>query len=202
MRGSMRVVHLAEGETLFLEQDPAHRFFFLHLGQIKLFRLAPGGQEKVIGIVKPGETFATPVMFMEAPNYPVSAEATQTSRVLSFSNSDFLDLLRASTETCFRLMADMSRRMRCQVVEIDGLSLRSASARLVRFLLDELEEDGQTVVLQAPKRLIALRLSIQPETFSRLLGRLRRQGLIEVDNRTIRVLDAAALEAFADEDES
>ena len=43
-------------------------------------------------------------------------------------------------------------------------------------------------MLQVPKRLVASKLGIQPETFSRILHRLVDAGLIEVQRRTIRIM--------------
>jgi len=47
-------VHLDEGQWLFSQGDPSRRFYFLHQGQIRLFRLSPEGTEKIIEIVSPG----------------------------------------------------------------------------------------------------------------------------------------------------
>ena len=47
--------------------------------------------------------------------------------------------------------------------------------------------------LTTPKNVIASRLSIQPETLSRTLARLTRQGLLEVHGQHIVLRDIAGL---------
>ncbi|MDO8696755.1 MAG: helix-turn-helix domain-containing protein, partial [Pseudomonas sp.] len=47
--------------------------------------------------------------------------------------------------------------------------------------------------LQLPKRLIAARLSMQPETLSRTMARLRQAGLIESHGRHISIPSVARL---------
>ena len=64
LAGSMQDIRLAAGDTLFTHGQPAERFFFLRTGQIKLFRISPEGQEKIIEILHQGQTFAEAVMFM------------------------------------------------------------------------------------------------------------------------------------------
>ncbi|MGK9616989.1 helix-turn-helix domain-containing protein, partial [Salmonella enterica subsp. enterica] len=68
------------------------------------------------------------------------------------------------------------------------LSLANASRRVINFLIQERDLASDDVVLQVPKRLVASKLGIQPETFSRILHRLVDAGLIEVQRRTIRIM--------------
>ncbi|MBF0309401.1 MAG: Crp/Fnr family transcriptional regulator [Magnetococcales bacterium] len=196
---SMRPLRLHAQEILFDAQQEADRFFLLRRGQIKLFRLSANGDEKIIELVRPGMVFAVAVMFMERKTYPVAAEAVQDCELLSFDNRLFLSILRESSETCFRMMGHMSLRLRCQVGEIDSLCLQSASGRLANYLLDLLPDDDLTsctVVLDASKRLIASRLSIQPETLSRLLAKMVRLGLIRVNERSVDILDVEQLRRY------
>lgn len=201
---SMRLMRLTENATLFNALDPAERFFILLKGRIKLYHLAINGAEKVLEIVGPGESIATAVMFMEQQTYPVCAAALGPCEVLAFDNKTFLNILRESPETCFRMMAEMSKRLRGQLSEIRNLSLQSAPVRLARYLLANkvasATPGGSMVRLDASKRLIASRLSIQPETFSRILGKLTEMNLIEVKGRLINILDLSAMQIFAEEE--
>ena len=192
-----KAVALEKGEHLFAQGDPASLFYFLAGGRIKLYRLSPDGNEKVIELIGPGQTFAEALMFDGGDGtYPVHASAVEPSRLLAIRNSDFIDLLRDSVETCFRIMGSMSRRLHTQVTEIERLTLHTATDRLVAFLLEQATDENPLVHLEVTKSLLASRLSIQPETFSRILARLSRQGLIEVKGNDIRLLDRAGLQAL------
>lgn len=199
VRQTLRHIALAENETLFVHQQQADRFFMLLSGQIKLFRISPNGDEKVVELVQPGQTFAEAVMFMESHRYPVSATAIVPSELLSVDSHTFLNQLRQSTETCFRLMANMSMRLRARLREIDDLTLQNATFRLVSFLVHQLPKDASgntTIQLQTPKSVIASRLSIKPETFSRILHGLCKDGIIEVDRSTVHVHDIERLRDY------
>ncbi len=192
-----RVVRLAEGERLFDHGQPSRHYFFLRSGQVKLFRSSREGGEKVIEIVRSGETFAEAVMFMgEGRGYPVSAQAIVASELLEFEQASMLGVLEQSTPTCMRLMAGMSRRLRQQVDEIDRLTLHNATYRLATFLLQQIPRgvlESPELHLTTPKHVIASRLAIQPETFSRILARLAESGCVEVHGHSIVLTDIEAL---------
>ena len=199
VKHSMRVLELSEGERLFDHGEHADRFFLVRSGQIKLFRLSIDGFEKVIEIVHAGQTFAEAVMFMERQNYPVSAEAIAASEVYSFDNRGFIQLLRDSTDTCFRLIADMSMRLHMRLNEIDHLTLQNATYRLINYLAQQVPEGSATqveIALDTPKSIIASRLSIQPETFSRILSTLTKKGIISVHGKQVAIHDLGKLREY------
>lgn len=194
---AMRDVSLAARETLFEFGRPAERFYLLRSGQIKLFRISADGDEKVMEVIHPGQTFAEAIMFMERHNYPVNAEALEPSELYSFEMRGFTELLKDSPDTCFRLMASMSRRLHSRIEEINNLTLQNATYRLVVYLLEQMPEhmDGDSVIhLETPKSVIASRLSIQPETFSRILSKLSKVGLISVHGNNIVMNDLKGLQ--------
>lgn len=191
-------VHLAEGQSLFEQGDPAKRFYLLLSGQIKLYRLSPQGNEKVIEVVMPGSTFAEALMFLQAPRYPVGALALQEAEVVSVDAVDFADMLRGSVETCFLLLGDMSQRLRGLLREIDEMSLHSATCRVAAYLTQQAPEGADRFELHVPKQVLASRLSVKPETFSRIIKKLSSSGIISLQGKEVRVHDWAALRETAD----
>ncbi|MCC5857649.1 MAG: Crp/Fnr family transcriptional regulator [Ectothiorhodospiraceae bacterium] len=191
-------IKLQTGEILFHQGDPADRFFLVLDGLIKLSRMSPTGQEKVVHLTGPGETFAEAVMFMEARQYPVTAQATSPTELLCIPSDPYREALGASPESCFRLLADLSTRLHSRLRDIDQLTLQQATPRVVNYLLSQMPEaeDRRAVItLRAPKHVLASRLSITPETLSRILHGLSDAALIRVDGREIEILDADGLRA-------
>jgi CRP-like cAMP-binding protein len=190
-------LRLQSGDRVFRQGEPAERFYFVREGLVKLFRLSPEGDEKIIELMRAGETFAEAVMFMGTQGrYPVNAEAVSEARVLTFDQKAFLQLLTDSRDACFGLLASMSRRLHLLVNQIESLTLQNATYRLVAYLLEQIPADRTQhtdVELTTPKAVIASRLAIQPETLSRILSRLRQGGLIEVQGNHILVRNVQAL---------
>lgn len=190
-------VSLAAGQRLFNQGDEIRRFYYVESGRIKLYRLSPDGDEKVIELIGPNQTFAEAVVFMErAAGYPVNADALEPTELIGFDASTLLGLLKESNETCLQLMAVMSQRLRKHVNEIDRLALQNATSRFIGYILNAAHEEGTRdgrIELNVPKNVLASRLSIQPETFSRILSRLSGAGLIQVERQAITLLDVDGL---------
>lgn len=191
-------VRLDEGDALFEQGDPAKRFYLLSSGQIKLFRLSPAGNEKVIDIVTPGSTFAEALMFLDRPHYPVGAQALQASSVISLDAGDFADMLKGSVETCFVLLGSMSQRLRAQLHEIDDLSLHSATCRVAAYLAKHAPPQTDSFDLPVAKQIVASRLSVKPETFSRIIKNLTEKGVIHVSGSRVTIRNRAALNDAAE----
>lgn len=206
MRRTMRVRSLDEGERLFDYGQPPNQFFYIASGQVKLFRTSADGSEKVIEVLHQGDTFAEAVMFMTQMNgYPVSAEAMAAGTVWAFDSATMVGLLHESTESCFKLLAQLTMRLRRHVDEIDRLTLHNATFRLATFLLDEVPDGtGKDVdiKLSMPKNVLASRLGIAPETFSRILGRLASDGLVRTSRNEIVLQDIPGMRSLVETDGS
>lgn len=194
-----RVVTVKRGESLFRQGDPARRIWLCRTGQLKLFRLADTGQEKIIAIIQPGRSFAEATMFMPRRCYPVHCNALKHSELVGFDADDLVEMLRGDTDACFKLMGTLSRRMHEKINQIESLALQNAHLRVAHYLLDELHrrDDTGAFRLEASKKHIAGLLAIQPETLSRSLAMLQQSGVIEMDARRITVTSPDKLALIA-----
>jgi CRP-like cAMP-binding protein len=187
---------LNEGELLFRQGDPLNEVFVNIKGFVKLFRLTPNGDEKVVDIISPGSSFAEAVLFMGGRQFPVHAVALKPTVVVGINAAQYEHMLRSSVDLCFGMMGLMSRRMHWLLNEVDRLTLHNATFRLVMWLLEMRCSDPacNRIVLDVPKHVVASRLSIKPETFSRILKRLTSLKLIAVNDHHIELLDVGVLE--------
>ena len=191
---------LARGEMVFRVGEPCEAFHVTVLGQVKLFALSPAGQEKVIELIGPGQSFAEALMFTGRP-YIVSAQALTDTIVLTVGKPAVLAEIEHDAKFALRMLAGISRRLHGLVHDVQAYALHSGAQRVIGYLLrDQAAEDcasGEvfTVSLPVSKATIASRLSLTPEYFSRVLHELEAAGLIEIDKRDIRILDARRLAA-------
>ena len=186
-----------DSSALLIRQgQEADRFFMVLKGRVKLFRISADGQEKVVEIIHPSQTFAEAVMFMQKSVFPVCAETLEPVHLISFPNRLMLQLLQENPQSCLHLLGHMSVRLHQRLGELETLTLQNATQRFALFLIQRLEDrsvESADIDLQLPKRLIAARLSMQPETLSRIMARLRTNGLIEIHGRTIRIPSVGSL---------
>jgi CRP-like cAMP-binding protein len=188
-----KIVSLNDGQLLFAQGDEVDYFYLVLSGKIKLFRMSPEGQEKIIEIVPQGGVFAEALMFMDQPHYPVCSAALLETVVVGIDAKNFKAMLWDSVDTCLLLLGDMSFRLRKLVHEIDTLTLHSGTCRVASYLLDHSTEGQARFDLDVAKSVIAARLSVKPETFSRIIKNLREQGIISIDGNKITIHDRLAL---------
>ena len=185
---------LAAGQALFSQGDRAEAFFIVRSGAMKLFRVSPQGTEKIMRLVRGGQSFAESVLFSDPPRYPVHAQAAEDSGLLAIEREAYLRLLRESFDTCRAVMAQMTQRIYAHWNEIEALSLHGAMPRVAHYLLEQLASQGSpTLRLPLPKVQIAAQLGLAPETLSRALRKLTEGGAISVRGATVLVRDEDAL---------
>ena len=197
-----RLIEMDEGEYLIQQGAPATEFFLVLKGELKLAASSSTGQEKILHIITPGQTFAEVLVFLGKPLYPAGVEALSAARVIAFPSDMYRSLLSESIDACFGLLGEYALRNRQLVGEIEALTLYNATFRVVQYLIKEIPE-GQSgaasVELKAPKNVIASRLAITPETLSRILSKLKRDGAITVSDKRVTLLDVDWLRKFVNE---
>lgn len=183
-------------EHLFQRGDAARHFFLLRRGCIKLYRLSEEGSEKIMRLIRPGQTFAETVLFMEVPTFPMHGAGVEDGELVEVDRDAFLGILRESFATCQAVMAQMTARIQAHWDEIETLALQNSRYRIVHYLLAlaPAAAEGRThVTLPARKTVIAAHLAVTPETLSRTLRALSDEHLIEVSDDEVTILDVEAL---------
>jgi len=190
---------LEKGEVLFHRGDAANNFYFLDSGLVELNLIAASGEKKVLEVASPGRTFAEAIAFMQEKKYPVTAEALAASTLAQIPIQAYIDLVYADPDACMRLLSDVCRHLHARVREIENLTVQNARSRLTSYLLDhivETNDDEATVRLELPRHVIASRLSMQPETLSRLLRNMTDEGMLTIEDRVIFVHSLARLRPY------
>lgn len=190
--------HVAKGETLFRKGDPVNGFYMVVYGQIKLSLHVPSGAEKVIEIIGAGQSFGEAVMFLERP-YPVFAQALADSLVVHIASASIFCGNEHDFRLAKKMLAGMSIKLHRLVNDVETYSLLSSTQRVIGFLLQHEAQDSTgkvCVSLPAGKAVIASRLNITPETFSRILHDLSTAGLITAQGKDIVINDVEKMRAF------
>ena len=192
-----------KGSYLFREGDPMVGFFLVRRGAVSIQRLAADGSEKVIHVFRANESFAEGAL--TSGNYPADAVAVEESETLRVAKSGFMRLLKSDNEFALRTILSLSRQLRMLVNDIEDQQSHGALERLGEWLLRRCGGSGTGVDgggggngsveidLGMPKLALAGELRMRSETLSRTLAKLRGDGLIAVEGRTIVVKDPAQL---------
>ena len=192
-----REIHASKGDILFHKGDACNGFHLLVYGQIKLAFTSQQGNEKVVEILTQGQSFGEAIMFMEKP-YIVFAQALTDSLLLHVSKQAVFDELARDHNLCRKMLAGMAMRLHQLMNDVESYSLHSGKERIIGYLLRELAEEdlngiNVAVTLPTNKGVIASRLNLTQEHFSRILHELSELGLIVVEGRKIHIPSVANL---------
>jgi CRP-like cAMP-binding protein len=190
--------HVERGETIFRSGDACGGFYLVIYGQVKLSLVSARGSEKVVELVGPGHSFGEAVMFMGKP-FIVSAQALADSLVVHVTRATVLDEVARDPAFACKMLAGLSRRMHGLLRDMESYSLRSGTQRVIGYLLqdeDEGPENGDRVRLAVTKTVLASRLNLTPEHFSRILSDLSGHGMIAVSGRNVTILDIERLRQY------
>jgi len=200
LAAAARERHLGKGEMLFQKGDPAKGFYVVVTGQVKLAFPSAQGNEKVVEIIGPQQSFGEAMVFLDRP-FPVFAEALRDTLLIHVGREAVFHLLEVDPSFARRMLAGLSIRLHSLIADVESYSLRSSAQRVIGYLLqhgadDDPDDRPLEVTLPTSKQVIASRLNLTPETLSRVLHDLSEAGLIEVHGRQIRVPNLRRLRQF------
>ena len=197
-----QALHFAKGEWLCRWGDECTGMYLLQRGAVKLAYHAPCGRQKVLAIVRAGESFGEATLFLGS-RWLVTARALAACTALHVPRPRLAEALAEDASLARRMLARVSEQLARLRAELAGLGARSGTERLGAYLLAQMPAEAGAEagsgaqqpfeVALAQKADVASRLGMSPEHLSRVLGKLARAGIIEVRGRRVRVHDPAKL---------
>ena len=184
LAGVTRRRTLAKRDRLFSEQTQGDAMYLLVKGSVQLLKTSAGGTDIVVRTISRGEVFAEVVLF-ETDRYPVTAVALMASEVLTLRRALVRDLL---AEPAFRddFIAMLMRKQRYLAERVRCLSSCDVEERFFIFLREHY--GGATrIELDMARKDLAAAIGATPETLSRLMRRLVREGRLREEGPVLVV---------------
>jgi len=168
---------------------------------VKIYKVSWEGKEQILHIFGPGEPFGEVPVF-EGQRFPANAAALEQSRIFLFPREAFIRLIRRTPDLALSMLATLSKRLRRFTQLIEELSLKEVPGRLAAYLtyLSQKTDGAQELELELDisKAQLASLLGTIPETLSRILAKMKKRGLIDMDGPRIKILDPETLEDIAE----
>jgi CRP-like cAMP-binding protein len=169
---------------VFMEGEEGHSMYILAEGGIQLYKTAADGREIVIKTIRAGEIFGEVVLF-EENEYPVSAVALEKSLLLRLPRQQ-IDCLLVSDSFRREFIGMLMRKQRYLADRILYLTGHDVEDRFFYFLEEQFGR-RQEYPISLSKKDIAAAIGTIPETFSRLLLRLKEEKKIRWEEDTLSV---------------
>lgn len=188
-----KTLYFRRGQVIARRGEPVPGLYAVAYGMVKLALRADTGTERVLRLVGPAQTFGEVVLFLQQP-LPLDAVAVVDTRLVLVPAEPLIALTEHDAGFGRSLIASLCQRMHALVCDFEATSMHGATARLATYLESLASVPGAArVTLPAAKKLIAGRLGMTKETFSRALHELAAAGLVEVAGREVVLLDREGL---------
>ena len=196
---SMHTKSYPQGSMIFAQGDSAESFYIIEKGWVKLFRNTAAGDEAVFTLLQAGETFGDTAIFGDAL-YQHSAQTIKPTTLLKISGNLLREQAKKNPQILLEMMQALSKQTSAAHLENEHVMLMTAPQRVGCLILqlipkEKAHQKKLEVVLPYDKGLAAVRLGMKPETFSRALTELKKQGISSKGN-TMTVSDLERLVNF------
>lgn len=164
---TVKIVSLNKEQILFNEGEQCESVGIVVEGEIEIVSYSYGGKEIVFNHLYPGRVFGNNLIFSSNPIYKGSVIAKKPAKVALIYKKTLISLLKSNDDFLLEYLqyqSDMGKELNSK---IKLLSLDNAEERFFYYLHSQ---NGMITYSSITK--LALTLSLQRETLSRLLSRL------------------------------
>ncbi|HEY8535581.1 MAG TPA: Crp/Fnr family transcriptional regulator [Vicinamibacterales bacterium] len=191
------------GQAVARQGEPAHAFYLVESGLLKLLQLTPDGREVIVRFVGPGEPFGG-VVALDTATYPITALAVEPSRLRAWPRETLAPLLQKYPQVRVNIMREMATHMTDALTRVQELTTARVGQRLAHTLLRLMRQCGRpapggTLISHALTRQeLADLTGTTLYTVSRTLSKWEEEGILETANRRLLIRDPARLQLLSE----
>lgn len=184
-----RSVSYKKRETLYKAGNQSDSLYIVNRGRVKNYRLTESGKEQLVRILTPGDFTGEYALFNDSVHESY-AEAISDTSICMIKRSDLQALLIKYPSISMNILKAFSNRLEESEKQTTLFATEKIETRIALFLAQSIDDDSNEVSLPMSKRDLASYLGTTPETFSRRLTRLEKQGYIKrKSNKKIEILN-------------
>lgn len=187
-----------KGQVIFYEGNQAYGLYCIFSGKVKLYKTGVDGKQQIVRITGPGDLLGYRAFFSDEP-YHATGEVLEDATICCIDKNAFLSVLGKNAQLGLNIIKKLSKDLRVAedlATSIAQKSVRERMAELILMLKEaygKQTKKGFVIDLHLSREELAEMIGITQETAIRLLSEFKKDGLIEVKEREITVLNSKAL---------
>ncbi|KDA06371.1 Crp/Fnr family transcriptional regulator [Microbacterium sp. CH12i] len=193
----------AEGDHLYSAGEPADHLYVVAAGQVKVVRSTRSGQDTIVDVLAPGELVGSLSIGRQA-GYPETVAAMVTTCALRIETTAFREVLLEYPSVALRVLDDVTALLGSERSDAGQHTSSTVAQRVGMMLLHLADkfgrngEDVDGVLIQLPltRADLAGMIGSTPESVSRVMSRLRKEGAVDSGRRWTSILDRDKLAAI------
>lgn len=183
--------HFYKKNTLLLDHHTlALTFLYVINGWVKLFKENANGEEIVIDVLTKGHYCGDEFLFQAEETDTYSAQSISDVEVITLPLATLKRLLRSDNGLSIGFLEQSLKKRRNMYVETEHLNMKNAMQRIGCFILRLCDQhNGQKLTIHLPydKVLLAARLGMRAETFSRALKKLSKECSLKIHDQAVEI---------------
>jgi len=189
-----------EGQFIVKDKDSIESLCLLRSGKVKLTKYSRTGKEQIVHIYNEGEMMGLCTLFTDSL-FPANAVAMEKTCVYILSKDKLEQIAYKEQTFLLNLVFALSARLAESMSMVESLSLKKVHQRLAAFLLYSLSmnKDAGKIRLPFSHQELSRMLGATPETLSRAFNRMKQEEIIQMEGRSISIIDSSALKDMSEE---
>lgn len=189
-----------KGDKIMEEGKTINGVFCLSSGKCKMSKLNANGKEQIIKFATEGDVLGHRSLLSEE-SAGLTATALEDMKACFIPKEDILEAIKYNNRFSLQVMKNISHQLSEANTNLSNMAQKSVKERLADVLL-QLEDlfgidlDGNIDVVLTREE-IANTIGTATESAIRLISSLKKEGLVELKGKHIKIIDRRGLENLA-----
>lgn len=189
-----------KGELIFLEGDQGNEIYFIGSGSVSIYSFDKS-KKVILAFLREGEYFGEMALMKPGVVRSATAECLMTTRLYILRRHDFQLLIENDRNIAFRLLDYTMERLRRANQQIYDLTFLNVRSRIIKKLLYMMESyttepcDDYIIPVKITHQQMAEMVGAVRETVSKVLQELQDEGLIQIQDKRIHLLNLQLLKS-------
>jgi CRP/FNR family transcriptional regulator len=187
--------------VIFSDGEPGEGFHYVKTGKVKIVKLAADGREHIINILGPSDVFAEVLLFNKGP-YPATAIAVEDSCIGIIRNSELEKVIIKHPHVAMNIIQVMSKKLLFIQQKVKSLAFSDSYAKVAQtvenlaFRYGRESQRGLEFDIDITRQDIANLAGTTRETVSRIFSAMKKEKVLDWDERRIVILDINRLHRY------
>lgn len=172
------------------------KLYVLLEGKLRVDIIDGLGNEVMIEYIVAARAFATPHLFSSDGTLPATFTAIEDGILLTASKESMFKLISEEPKILHNFLCITGNCNVCTVTRLKTLSRKTVRERFVVYLLEHRKKNTTTVNIIHNQTTLAEYLNVTRPALSKEINKMIKEGIIEMEGKTVRILDEALLEKY------
>jgi CRP-like cAMP-binding protein len=188
-----QIKNYSKGDIIVVAGETVVNLLIIISGSVRGEMIDYSGKTIKIEDIEAPKPLATAFLFGKQNKYPVTVTVNNDARILIMPVTEFLKLLQMNTQILRNYLNSISSRAQFLSQKLNFLSFKTIKGKVAHFLLQEAGEKFHSIELKNTQQQLADLFGVKRPSLARVFGEMQKEGVINISNKTVSLLDKKAL---------